>query len=370
MKAEKPVSALKQNKSEALFFVRLFLTVLLATSAAFVFRRSSGLLAMLPVCTLICLAAAFVNVGGFIRCIAFGVIVFAFNTVEQDDMLNALVYTLLCLFAVAVFGTGVSLLRKKKKAQGICALAIGLAASVLLNIIFVGDPVKAIAAEKRIDGYISETYPESHVLGFLREDSGMEEGELKTEFSKIYYDRVSGAYAKDAVCRCFPTEKRAISVAANGTGPVSDGFCAMLSDVVSEAYRSAYADLMMSAFPGSSYSVESDGIYGFPARSMLEGGSSPVTECMSFRINVGGVQTAREFAAAVKKISAAIDRSGLRYYRITFTSGIGSWQRRCAEKTCDEPRGSAYIPVPTLVPVGTGARFNAFLGLLTDIGGR
>lgn len=367
MKAEKPVSALKPGKSDALFFVRLLITVLLATAAAFVFRRSSGLLAMLPICTLICLAAAFVNVGGFIRCLAFGSIVFIFNTVEQDGILGTLVFTLLCLFAVAVFGAGVSLLRRKKTAPGICVIAAGLAASVLLNIFFVGDPVKAIGAEKRIDGYISEKYPESHVLGFLREDSGMEDDELKTVFSRIYYDRASGAYAKDAVCRCFPTEKRAISVTANGTGAVSDGFCAMLSDVVSEAYRSAYADLMMSAFPGSSYSVESDGIYGFPTRSMLEGGSSPVTECMSFRINVGGVQTAREFTAAVKKIASAIDRSGLRYHRLTFTSGIGSWQRRCAVKTCAEPSGSAYIPVSTLVPVGTNARFNAFLKLITDI---
>lgn len=365
MNAEKQKTAPKPNKGDALLFARLLVTVLLATGAALVFRRSSGILAMLPVCTLICLAAAFVNVGPVVRCAAFGAIVFAFNTVEQDDILVTITFTLLCVFAVAAFGWGVSLLRNKKKAPGICVIALGLAASVALNIFFVGNPVKAIKAEKRIDGYIAEVYPETRVLGFLREGSGMTDEELKVVFSGIYYDRAAGAYVKDAVCRCFPTEKRAVSVAANGEGPVSDGFCVMLADAVSEAYRSAYADLMMSFFPGKNYGVECAGIYGFPEKSVLEGGSRPVTECMCFNITVGGVQTAQEFTEAVKNIAREIDGSGLEYHRLTFTAGIGSWYRRYTEKKNTEPRGSAYIPKATLAPVGAGARFNAFLDLIT-----
>ena len=364
MKAEKTKSALKPNKSDTLLFVRLLITVALATAAAFVFRRSSGLLAMLPVCTLICLAAAFVNIGGFVRCAVFGIIVFAFNTVEQGDFKVTLTFTLLCVFAAAVFGWGAALLRGKKTAGGVCVLVLGLAASVLLNGFFVGNPIKAAGAEKRIDSYIEDRYPESLVMGFLREGSGATDEELKVDFTKIYYDREAGAYAKDAVCRYFPTESRAVSVASNGEGPVSDGFTAMLADIISEAYRSAYADLMRAEFPRETYGVECDGIYGFPTKAMLAGDSAPVTECMSFKITVGGVQTAQEFTDAVKKIADAIDSSGLAYQRITFTAGIGSWYRRCAEKTCAEPKGRDYIPAATLAPTGTGYRFNLFLDLV------
>ena len=123
----------KPNKSDTLLFVRLLITVALATAAAFVFRRSSGLLAMLPVCTLICLAAAFVNIGGFVRCAVFGIIVFAFNTVEQGDFKVTLTFTLLCVFAVAVFGYGAALLRGKKRRWG---LIFALEAAAVLGLAF------------------------------------------------------------------------------------------------------------------------------------------------------------------------------------------------------------------------------------------
>ena len=353
------------RKGELILLLKLLATVLAAAGAAAVFRRGSGVLAMWPAAVAICLAAAFIGLNIWIKCAVFGITVFAFNTVESE-MKIALTFTALCVVAVAVLSYGAKIFRKKK-AAGVAVLVGGFIVCSALNVYFVGDPVKAYSAQKRIKEYISGHYPDDGVLSVFSQGSGAKADDLKVDFSKIYYDRDSGAYAVSAVCRFFPTREKTISVPASG-GVVSDGFAAMLEELIAESYRERFAELLRGEFPGSLFEITSSGINGFPDKDLLSGGSEPVLDCVSYDIRVGGTQTAREFDSAVKRVVDVFTRADMSYHEITFSAGIGAWYRRtCVVNGSVGPKGREFKPVSKLSLVGSGRNINLFLDAIADM---
>lgn len=343
-------------KNELKYLLRLLITVVLATAAALLFRRSSGLLAMFPAAAAICFAAAWIKVGIAVRGAAFAACVFAFNTVEQDDLPLALTYTALCLFTVTAFGIGVRIIKKRRKVAGIAVIAAGLTATLILNGIFIGNPFKAIEAQEKIDSYVAEVYPESFTEGNLAFG--------RLDITNVYYDLSTKTYAKGAVCSRLPTLPGVISCDSGGN--MSDTLLKQLGSVIAENSRSAVYDILRQAFPDASFTVTADSIWRYPEKQLFEVGENDISGRINYIIRIGGIQTVSEFRAEAEKFAEILDASGYKYCKTVFTAGISEWYRFSAVLVCGDHLPGDYKAEFRLRPKVSSDALDSLLNSLTE----
>lgn len=335
-----------ENEPETRFFtLKLLATIVLAFAAALVFRRSAGVLAMFPIAFLLCGAAAFLDIRPIAKASIFGVTVFSVNTVENDDIKTAVIFSALCFTAAFVFGYARKLIKKAAK-YGIAIAAAGAAGCIVLSVVFVGNPFAAISASDKINDYTAANYPQN---------TNSELGEI--EFSSIYYRYDTGAYAVDAVSNRYPTESASISV---GGDVVRDGFRGLMEQKLGDQYVSELAAVLREAFPASEFSVEFDGFVSLPDQVLLASESGSLKANVRYEISVSGIQTADDMKSTVARMVSAIDRSGMGYAKLTFKSGIGLWTRRCITVDPNHPATRVVTELDYVSTIGTN-RFSEYI---------
>ena len=336
------------NESKAndrYFTLKLLATVILAFVTALCFRRSAGILAMTPVMIILCAASVFIDISNTVKCVVFAFSVFMINTIEAKDIKVTIMFSALCLLAVAVFNIAFLLIKKKKK-YGYVIAVLGLFLCVFLNLRFIGNPFTALDAKDRINEYTNATYPnnENAALG-------------EFEFTNIYYRYDTKAYVTDAKSSHYPVDIASITV---GDSLLQDGFKGLMEEKISEPYVLEITDVLREAFPNASFSVKADGFSAMPDRVILSSASGELNGNMHYEITLGGVQTSEAMLKTAYKFINAIDRSGVGYAKITFKSGIGNFQRRSI--TVDPNHLPYHAKTELLyVPLGTTNRFNEYI---------
>lgn len=302
---------LKQITTSQTF--KLFVVVLLAFFAAITFRRSAGIIAMTPLSLFCCLVAAFIGIGTVMKCTVFGLTAFTVNTLENDDINVTIIFTALCLLAVLVASICARVIKKGKK-YGYAILVLGIAMCILLNVYFVGNPIKAFGAQKQISDYTSARYvsAENAYLGNF-------------EYSSIYYRHDTKAYYIDAKSDKFPTEIGAIT--SNGDN-LTDGFLPLMEEKLAEPYLLEMKALFRETYPDDSFSVNFDGFALLPDENPYSASKGELYSNLKYEIILGGVQTAEEMRERITDYVNLLDSSGFEYAHLTFKCGIGIWQRR------------------------------------------
>lgn len=333
------------EKSERFFQLKLLLTVALAFCAALVFRRSAGVISMTPLAFLLCGAGAFIGISRYLKTAVFVLMVFILNTVELSDMKIAFIYSALCLLACVLFEYAAEKIKGKKK-LGYAVAAFGLAVCISLSFLFIGNPFRAYKAQKMFDEYIERVYPESDNAALGRFD-----------FSKVYYNYRTRAFASDGVSSSYPTETA--SLTTNGE-IINDGFAPIMQSKIAEPYVLEMTMLLREIFPNDTFSVEYDGIAKLPGETLFSAAEGELHGSMNYIITIGGIQGAKEMLDRTEEYLNAIDRSELGYGRIIFRSGIGNWYRRSITV-----EGYHFIGRPSFelerVSLGTSSEFNKFV---------
>ncbi len=300
---------LKQKNSA----LNLILTVLSAFIAALLFRRSMGVIAMIPLSFGVCFAAAFINVKFYLKGAIFALTVFSLNSIEQGDISVPITFAALCLLTLALFQFSVDAL-KSNKTKGIIFSSASAVVCIVLSLIFIGNPISAIISNKNFDSHIKSAYPDkgNEVLGDFR-------------FSNIYYDFSTKAYTIDASCTKFPTESGTLTTSDN---IITDRFYSRMEKVLTEPYILEMTDILRTTFPLDSFSVSCDEILLLPNENLLEIGNGDLYENLVFEIFLGGVQNYDSMEKKVLEYMTAIKNSDMKFARIIFKSRIGEFYHR------------------------------------------
>ncbi len=342
----------QERKAELKGALKLLLTVILAFAAALTFRRSVGILAMIPVAYVICIGAAFIDLRPAVKNTVFAVMTFIMNTVEQKDLTVTFVYTALCLLACILSNACVAEYKKNKlRASLLSSASLGLC--IALSIGLIGNPISAISADKELNEYTDKKYPanENGALGNF-------------EFSDIYYDFRTGAYNIEAVSDRFPTEGGTITA---NDGSVRDSFEAIMEEKICEPYVLEITSILRDSFPDDNFSVRYDEIARKDGEAPLSKGEGELHGSISFEIYLGGIQSATQMRTRVEKYLRSLDRSGIEYSRVIFKSGTGQWIRRSVTIDGNRRENDFDFEID-YVPAGAPNSFNRFVSqtLLTD----
>ena len=310
-----------EAKNRDYLSLRLFIVVILAFAAGLLFRRSAGILAMTPISLLLCAVAAFIPMQTYIKCLVFGITVFALNSVESGTE-TAVIYSALCILATALFCIAANAIKKKKR-LGVPLICLSAVACILLNLFFVGNPFKAHSSSEQFASYTAKNYPENEhaVLG-------------RFEISPIYYQWKTKAYTVDIVSSRYPTESASLTI---GDKVINDGFKSRMEQNVAEQYVSKLSAVLREALPQEEFEVSFERFVALPDQAILSSGAGEIAENVCYDIYIRGIQTASDMERAVYRYVAAIDRSGIGYARLTFKSGIGNWQRRYISVSPNHP---------------------------------
>ena len=336
----------KQDVKESRFYtLRLLAVTVMAFVAALLFRRSMGIVAMIPISLVICASTALIDIGFITRTAMVGTIVFILNSIENKNMETVVLYTALCILATLLASYSVYKIRANKKIGITVASASGLLC-IALSVIFIGNPFSAMAAKDVITPYTDKNYPinENAALGIF-------------EFSAVYYDYKLDAYCVDAKSDKFPTEPSPISVS---DGKLYDSFYYLLESKISRVYESDLSSVLRENLPDATFSVKFDGFVSMPGDAILSKESGALYNNVRYDIFIGGIQTAEAMTEAVEEMVNVIDASGIGYAQLTFKSGIGLWLRRCVTVTPYHPTGR-FVPKMTFVPVLNTNEFSEYI---------
>ncbi len=318
--------------------------VLLAFVAAIFFRRSAGVLATFPFAFVFCAISAFINVNPKIKLAVFGITVFALNTVENTDTKVALIFAALCLLACLLFQLSAGVI-KKRKAIGICVIAICFVLCTVLSFVFVGNPVSAIKADRILKDYTESKYPAA------------ENGEsAKYIFSKTYYNYNTKSFEKQGYGTDSPTEIGTLSVSGE---TVHDSLKSIVQKNLAQPYVLEITEVLRKRFPDDTFSVSFDEIYKENGKQIISTEKDGLYGRIVFEINLGGVQTANKMAEKVKQYTEVLDNADINYGKIIYKSGISPWVKRSATVDKNRPMGKCDFTV-SHVPISTSNRFNRF----------
>ena len=292
---------------------KLFAVISLAFFNALLFRRSAGILAMIPFNLLFCTASAFIKLGRGRKCLIFAFMTAILNSIEQPDMKLTLTYSALCLLVCWCINTAFSAFSESKR-KSILTASLGSLIFVILSVVFVGNPVKAIMVNGDIKDYIESNY-NSDFNSFL--------GEF--EFSSIYYNPQTNSYSVSAKSSKFPTETATIT---SRGGQVTDKFKSLMENKVTESYIAEITTILRSARPKDNFAVSAINIAELPDESFLSAKEKSLYGDISYEITLGGIQTFGSMKLRVEKYMDIISDSGFEYANITFKGGSGAWYRR------------------------------------------
>ncbi len=332
------------------YSLKLLLVIALAFIAAITFRRSSGIIAMCPIAFLLCAVAAFIDIKSSLKSAIFAVSVFVTNTVEQEDMKIALMFSALCLLASIVAEYSFSKIKAHKKTGYYVAVCGGIVC-ITLSLLLVGNPFTAISAKSALDEYAENKYPqiENAALG-------------KFDFSDIYYRFDTGAYAIDAVSSKHPTEGAMITY---NNGNVYDGFERHMKEKLCEPYSLELTDIFRQAFPNDTFSVECYRVASMPGEVILSAKEKTLYQNLSYDVYLSGVQSIPEMLDRVESYMIALDDSGFEYDTIVFKSGVNPWLRRSITVSSNHIKYNAPLKIDR-VHAGTSNQFNEFIARTLD----
>ncbi len=321
--AEKESTNDEKEPETRFFTLKLLAVIALAFLAALVFRRSVGVVAMFPIAFVLCGISAVLDIGTTIKAVIFGITVFSVNTIENDNIEIAVIYSALCLLATLIAGYAADKIKRSKR-FGISIASAGAVLCIALSVIFIGNPFAAIAANDIIEPYTDRNYPqnENAALGNF-------------EFTNIYYDYETKAYCVDAKSSKYPTEPSPISV---NDEVLYDSFYHLMESKISAPYVSDLSAVLREYLPDASFSVEFDGFISLPEEAILSSESGALYNNVRYDITVGGIQSAKDMLSQVTKMVNAIDASGIGYAQLTFKSGIGIWTRRSVTVDPNHPK--------------------------------
>lgn len=337
-----------QGKSD---FVKLLLTVAAAFVMALVFRRSAGIIAMVPIGFAVCALASFIAVKQPLKLTIFGISVFFINTVEQRDIRVTIMFTALCLLACFLFDHSARLIKAKKK-QGITRLCVSLALVICLSVLLIGNPISALKAKNTIEDYTEEKYPQAKNAAL---------GEF--DFTNIYYSFETKAYCMDAVSSKYPTEGGTLSFAGS---KLSDSFERVMEEKLTQPYILEMTSLLRKYFPDDSFSVSCTDIASLPNENILSAEEKSLNGRLVYVIQLGGIQTANGMSEQVEKYLKIIDDSEIDYCTIIFKSGTGQWLRRSVTVNKGESALFNKFEIKR-VPAGTSEEFNYYLTEMLSI---
>ncbi|MBE6692318.1 MAG: hypothetical protein E7586_03160 [Ruminococcaceae bacterium] len=333
-----------KDKAHYINALKTISVVLLAFIAAVFFRRSAGVLATFPIAFALCAVSAFINVNPKIKLAVFGVTVFALNTVENTDTRVSLTFTALCLLGCLLFQLSARVI-SKRRAVGVCVMAVCFALCIALSFVFVGNPLSAIKANRVLNGYIESNYPTA-------------ENSESTEyiFTKTYYNYNTKAFEKQGYGSDSPTEIGTVS--ANGE-TVNDSLKSIVQKNLAQPYVLEITEVLRKRFPDDTFSVSFDEIYRENGKQVISAERNGLYGRIVFEINLGGVQTANKMAEKVKQYTEVLDNANINYGKIIYKSGISPWVKRSATVDKNRPMGQCVFTVYH-VPISTSNRFNRF----------
>lgn len=336
-----------EKKNKTLFeFLYIALTVALAFAAGLCFRQSAGVVTMFPVALAIAVISVFLPEPSLVlKAAIFGITVFILNTAEQKDLKITFTYTALCLLAVIAAGLGKKRL-KKKKAQGIAIICAGALVFMVLSFFIIGNPIKAISSEKRLDAYADREYPaEGSVQG----------GRFET--SRVYYNRKTGAYAIDVVNDRYPTESAALYT----TGSVIyDAVKNNMEQHAAEPYVLEITRILREKFPKGKFEVSLDGFALFDGETIYTLSEEELAKRVIYKISISGIQLESEWKKSVSDYIDALDEANADYAHIVFRYGTGDYTRHEVVIRKNHLKNLPFFP-SRLVLKGYSTQFNEFV---------
>ncbi len=335
----------KTEKENRFYTIKLLAVTVMAFVAALLFRRSMGIVAMIPISLIICAATALLDIGYITRTAIVGITVFTLNSIENKNMEIAIVYSALCILTTLLASYSVYKIKANKRIGITIASASGLLC-IILSLNIIGNPFSAMAAKDVITPYTDANYPvnENAALGVF-------------EFSAVYYDYTLDAYCVDAKSNKYPTEPSPISV---NDDVLYDSFYYLMESKISQIYESDLSAVLRENLPEARFEVTFDGFVTMPGDAILSAESGALYNNVRYDIFISGIQTGEAMLEAVEEMVNVIDASGIGYAQLTFKSGIGLWTRRCVTVTPYHPAGR-FDPSMTFVPVLNTNEFSEYL---------
>ena len=299
----------KSETKDRWFSLKLFVLTALAFGAACFLKPSSGIWAMMPFMSLLCLASAFIKITPALKFVNFPIMVFALNSIEHGDIKKSIIYAALCLLNCILFEFSAKRFYKNRR-KGILFISLSLVICVCLNVLLIGNPFTAHKAEKEIKEYTAEYYPKQT------------DGEKSDFFvSPIRFDMKKRCYGVDIYSKKYPADKAAITM--NG-GYVNDGFKNVYAFDLMEGSRLKITEALRKAFPDAKFTVTQKNIARFPINiGQAENDKTLLEKRMTFEISIGSIQTPEEFKEISKDFIDEIDRAHLDYSELIFTWKAG-----------------------------------------------
>lgn len=293
-------SLTKKRLSAAL---QLPILAVLACVAAVCFRKSMGLVIMLPIYPACVFAAGFLHVKRWHRAMFFLSVTAVLNSVENEKVSETVLLLVAATIMFVLCELAVGCIRKKKL-RPIAGGAVALLAVLFLNAYLFGNPFSALTAQHKLQEYIDRTYD-------------TQSGSL--HFEDFRFDTMTRIYTMTAYSTDAPTDKGVIFYA---NGLVQDRFRNHLEAQVMYAHAMQLTDALRSAFPNDRFTIQRVGINNFPSAGQkysLE--QEAVDEArVSYCIYVNGKNSFSKLEEAAQKYSDAIRAAGVKYDSITFAN--------------------------------------------------
>lgn len=295
--------------------LQLLPLALLACIAALSFRQSAGFWMMFPIYPLCVAGATFLPGKLWYRGAFFLVMTAALNLVERASVLDALPIVGIAATYFVLVELAVWCFRRKKIFPCVIGAVLALGC-VCANALLFGNPFSAYAAQKKINAYIEQTYDV--------ENGGH-------SFGQIRFDTSSRLYILTASSGGEPKE--------NGEDyyPVITGDLVLCGDYVVDHYRDALeaqamqepANEMLTAlrevFPNGSFTLIRLGIDNFPSPdepfSIYR--EKDYSGQVSYCIQLGGATSYEKLAANARKYMDVLSDAGVSYRKLIFTGGEG-----------------------------------------------
>lgn len=260
----------------------------------------SGILTALPLFPLCGIGAGFLKLKRGTKTAFFAVCGGLLAAGYSADVLNIIVYTVICGLTALLCDYCITLFKNKKTAFW---AVIPLGAVVAIQLVFGGNIISYSNALKVSDEYIKNNYEnsENEIIGGLE------------------YDYVTRTWQREVISKEYSDANGKLIVFDK---TVFDGYAKKTERLLMSEQRAKIANILRDAFPDGSFTVVSEKIYGYPDGSITYPDKSiDRSGRMVFSVYLGALTDSEGFLRTADDYRKALQNAGIDTKKIVFRGG-------------------------------------------------
>ena len=286
--------------------LQLLPLALLACIAALSFRQSTGLWMMFPIYPICVAVASFLSTKRWHRGAFFLLLTAVLNIVELDSLQDTLPVIGAAFAFFVLTELAVWCFRRKKIFPCVIGAVLVLGC-ICTNALLFGDPFSAYAAQKKIDAYIEQTYD--------TKDGGH-------TFGRIRFDTSNRLYVMSASQKMHPNVTGELVLCGDF---VVDHYRDVLEAEEMQEPANKFITALREVFPNGAFTVTRLGIANFPSpdEPYSPYHDNDYSGQVSYCIQIGGATSYEKLLSNARKYLDVLSDAGVPYRKLIFTGGEG-----------------------------------------------